>query len=539
MTGILGRIKRNWGWVVTVSAALIFIVVHGFLYSFGLLMVELMEEFDSDVTTTGYVGTVAYGCTWIFCIIATPIVGRIGFRPAVILGVFICSASVLISSFMPGILPLFGSYSLLFAVGNSLVSSGTFLGIMAYFPIKHTTLAFGISTAGVNTGILVFNPLMYAMMSRWGWRSALRIVCAMFLTIALPCTMVFIPPSSPWISHDDDDDDDKVQPRSSNLDGKSLNGVCDEKKTPPKDDNANRRCLLEDSGTRDESHPPFAKATDRNASEVKYIPLDGDGKERLSLMELEQGAAGEEGGVARTRVQCGDWLRLLSYPDVFLLGIGILLGSMCLSFLYFSTANFIVLAGFSKRTASLMMSTMGLAEIVGKLIIGVVADRIPVPKIFYMVAANCIGAGIMYASFFGKTEAAMYAIAAVEGCFVMAPLDSLAHTMANQLYAASFSSLLWSYVMFACGVGGILAAVCGESVDKTGSYNTALYVIIGVFFTAALFLVLVPVYQRAFCKDRCILFKNVKRLGNKKADDNAKPTVLYENLRQEQQMINS
>ena len=71
-----------------------------------------------------------------------------------------------------------------------------------------------------------------------------------------------------------------------------------------------------------------------------------------------------------------------------------------------------MVAGFSKRTASLMMSTMGLAEIVGKLIIGVVADRIPVPKIFYMVAANCIGAGIMYASFFAKTEAAMYAIVA-------------------------------------------------------------------------------------------------------------------------------
>lgn len=165
----------------------------------------------------------------------------------------------------------------------------------------------------------------------------------MFLSIALPCTMVFIPPSSPWISHDDDDDDvddDKVLPRSSNLDGKSLNGVCDEKKTLPKDDTANRRCLLEDRGTRDESHPTFAMATpDRNASEVKYIPLDGDGKECLSLMELEQGAAGEEGGIPRTRVQCGDWLRLLSYPDVFLLGIGILLGSVCLSFLYFSTVS--------------------------------------------------------------------------------------------------------------------------------------------------------------------------------------------------------
>ena len=45
-----------------------------------------------------------------------------------------------------------------------------------------------------------------------------------------------------------------------------------------------------------------------------------------------------------------------------------------------------------------MMATMGLTEIVGKLIIGVVADRIPVPKIFYMVAANCLGAGMLYAA---------------------------------------------------------------------------------------------------------------------------------------------
>ncbi|XP_041482222.1 monocarboxylate transporter 14-like [Lytechinus variegatus] len=507
-----GRIQRYWGWVVTVCAALIFIVVHGFFYSFGLLMVELMEEFDSDVTTTGYLGTVAYGCTWIFCIFSTPVVNRIGFRPALILGVVICSLSTLISSFMPGVLPLFGSYSILFGVGNSFICSGAFLSVLAYFPVKHTTLAFGISTAGVNTGMLVFNPIMYAMISRWGWRNALRISCATFLSIALPCTMVFVQPPP---SHDVADDDDEKRSRLFNETEISA------KEKMLQDEPLSQPRMEENGCIGEDSNALVGMATDDKASgcsDVKYSAGESGGDEKLVAISSEDGIK-EVTEDNKKLSKCGGWLQLLGYPDVWLLGIGVLCGNVCVSFLYFSTVNFIVLAGFSKWMASLMMATMGLTEIFGKILIGIVVDRLPIPKLFYMMAANCVGAGVLYASFFAKTEAVMFAIVAVEGCFIMAPLDSLSHSVAYQLYEASFSSFLWSYAMCACGIGGILAAMFGESVDKTGSYDTAIYIIIGVFFTASLFLVLVPVYQRTFSKDRLIVFKNARQHQRKKPDE--------------------
>ena len=52
-------------------------------------------------------------------------------------------------------------------------------------------------------------------------------------------------------------------------------------------------------------------------------------------------------------------------------------------------------AGFSKKSASLVMAVMGFSEALGKIVIGLVADRLPIPKIFILMASNCMGALLM------------------------------------------------------------------------------------------------------------------------------------------------
>ena len=47
------RARICWGWVVTVASSIMFVVSYGFLYSFGIIMVDLMSEFDSSATDTG------------------------------------------------------------------------------------------------------------------------------------------------------------------------------------------------------------------------------------------------------------------------------------------------------------------------------------------------------------------------------------------------------------------------------------------------------------------------------------------------------
>ena len=45
--------SKKWGWVVTIASFWIFSAAFGTMYSFGILLVELQEEFDSGASETG------------------------------------------------------------------------------------------------------------------------------------------------------------------------------------------------------------------------------------------------------------------------------------------------------------------------------------------------------------------------------------------------------------------------------------------------------------------------------------------------------
>lgn len=45
---------KKWGWVVTIAAFWIFSAAFGTMYSFGILLVELQEEFSSGASETGW-----------------------------------------------------------------------------------------------------------------------------------------------------------------------------------------------------------------------------------------------------------------------------------------------------------------------------------------------------------------------------------------------------------------------------------------------------------------------------------------------------
>ena len=41
---------------------------------------------------------------------------------------------------------------------------------------------------------MVLNPVIYLMITHWGWRNMLRVIAAMILLIGVPCIYTFIPP---------------------------------------------------------------------------------------------------------------------------------------------------------------------------------------------------------------------------------------------------------------------------------------------------------------------------------------------------------
>lgn len=64
-------------------------------------------------------------------------------------------------------------------------------------------------------------------------------------------------------------------------------------------------------------------------------------------------------------------------------------------FLSFAQVNFLVSKNFNGETRAMVMTILGVSQVIGKVAVALVGDHLPFPKIFLLVIANIIGAILM------------------------------------------------------------------------------------------------------------------------------------------------
>ncbi|XP_072177112.1 uncharacterized protein [Diadema setosum] len=547
-------LQAKWSWLVVIASSMLIAVSFGFLYSFGLLMVALMDDFGSGVTETGYVGTLSYGMTMVACLFTSPLTAKLGYRLAGCLGVTFCAVASITTSFAPGISVMFFSYSCLYGVGSSFILCCAVNCPLGYFPNTHRSLTFAVVSSAFNIGVLIFNPVVYALINRFGWRGMMRVMSGIIALVGCFCIPTFTPaPGEPCqrtsrleVDGLEDDHVCKVKEfeREQSLEDSSSNyvvpqrtklkmgsfpvsdqGICNDKV-----DSCKSRTFLEKEAMAENSvHPFHQNCGSRESHEYKLqgndtVELDGDKPRRFdrtseglhesirgapSPADSLKGTADRQTGKPRTWLH---GLEIMRMPELYLIQLGYLTAAVALSFAYFSTVNMTISSGFSKMTATMVMVTMGSTEIVGKIVLGVVTDRLPIPKIFILMGANCIGALLMFVlTQITPSKPYIFFQATVQGIFVLASLDSLPHSLGEQIFRDEYRLQTWAVMEVAFGLGGTLAAVFGESVDKTGSYQMAYYGNVGIFLASTTLFGLAIVYQRLFARDRFILFQRVGR----------------------------
>ncbi|XP_072176531.1 monocarboxylate transporter 7-like [Diadema setosum] len=541
-------IKSKWGWIAAVASSLVFTVIKGYMYSYGLIMVELMEEFGSSATKTGYVGTLSYGMMCTMCLITSPLSVKMGYRLAACLGATLCVLASFSTSFAPSLSVMFFSYSCLYGMGCSFLLCAGINATAGYFPTKHRSIALGIASAGANIGVLVINPLVYALISRFGWRGMMRIMAAVVGGTVYPCAFTFVSKAS---VEGQADEKENGRPHSNN-NAKSMQEGCYRKLKPriclPNTECEVSSCEGADEMTNDTA-PKYHSGTNNATNiipgtnfSVQHIPniisqdqcqpfihrndtlrhpqpcMNGDiwcSKGDYNGQVLSHAASPSTEDSKKQPTKARKWqdsLSIVCMPESWLIEFGLLMGAVALSFAYFSSVNLTVTSGYSKKTGSLIMATMGLSEVIGKIILGVMADRLPIPKIFIVMAGNCVGALLMVvASQVPNSKAYLFFQATVQGIFVMAALDSMPHSMGDQIFGEKYRVQVWAENMVFMGIGGVFGAVFGESVDKTGSYQMAYYGNMCLFLISTALLAFGIVYQRFCARDRFILFQTVGR----------------------------
>jgi len=177
-------------WTVVFGAFIVHFVVVALLYSFGIFVLPIAAEFNSDRGEVSLVGTmalVAFNFTGIF---SGPISDKFGARRVIILGAICWTLGNVAGSFAQNIQESMFSQGILAGIGTAFVYWPTIAALPMWFDKLRAT-AVGFAVFGAGLGNLAYALGGQALISSMGWRRALLILgCAGGALLLIPIVLV-------------------------------------------------------------------------------------------------------------------------------------------------------------------------------------------------------------------------------------------------------------------------------------------------------------------------------------------------------------
>eukprot|EP00475_Leptophrys_vorax_P019414 TRINITY_DN2651_c0_g1_i1.p1 TRINITY_DN2651_c0_g1~~TRINITY_DN2651_c0_g1_i1.p1 ORF type:complete len:664 (+),score=140.59 TRINITY_DN2651_c0_g1_i1:163-2154(+) len=172
----------GYGWVIVGCAFSILFVVLGTQYSFGVIYVALLNDFNSTKATTALVGSVNLASFLFFGAPTGRLIQVLGPRRVTQIGSVIVGIFLLVSGETNSLWQLFLVFGVCTGCGFSL-SYGPALIILSTYFDKKRPLAVGIAVSGSGVGTLVMAQIVSALVSNLGWRNCFRVLSAIAFVV--------------------------------------------------------------------------------------------------------------------------------------------------------------------------------------------------------------------------------------------------------------------------------------------------------------------------------------------------------------------
>ncbi|XP_023024407.2 monocarboxylate transporter 9 [Leptinotarsa decemlineata] len=185
----------EWGWIVVFASFILSMIADGISFSFGLLYVEFLNEFNASSSVTSWIGSLFMAVPLISGPIMSALVDKYGCRSMTIAGGIISAFGFTISSQVNSIGVMYLTFGTLSGLGLGLCYVTAVVSIAFWFD-KKRTLAVGIGASGTGVGTFVFAPLTNLLIHEFGWRGTTLILGGLFLNMCV-CGMLMRDPD--WI----------------------------------------------------------------------------------------------------------------------------------------------------------------------------------------------------------------------------------------------------------------------------------------------------------------------------------------------------
>ncbi|KAJ8957427.1 hypothetical protein NQ318_004907 [Aromia moschata] len=190
----------GWGWLVVLACFYINMIADGVGFTFGLLYIEFLHEFEASKSATSWIGSLFIAIPLIAGPIGSALVDKYGCRSMTILGGIICTAGFILSIYVKSIGFLYVTFGVIGGLGLGLCFVTAVVSIAFWFE-KHRTVALGLAASGTGFGTVIFSPLSTKLLHEYGWRGTLLIISGFFANMCV-CGMLMRDPD--WIIEEEE-----------------------------------------------------------------------------------------------------------------------------------------------------------------------------------------------------------------------------------------------------------------------------------------------------------------------------------------------
>ncbi|XP_059386692.1 monocarboxylate transporter 12-B-like isoform X1 [Carassius carassius] len=165
----------GWGWMIVAGCFVVTVCTRAVTRCISIFFVEFQMHFARDYSGTAWIHSLV-DCTTMLCAPLGSLIGnRLSCRVAVMLGGFLSSIGLVLSSFATSLEYLYLTLGVLTGLGFALCYTPAIAMVGIYF-FERKALAYGIAMSGSGIGTFILAPVVQLLIEHYSWRGALLIL---------------------------------------------------------------------------------------------------------------------------------------------------------------------------------------------------------------------------------------------------------------------------------------------------------------------------------------------------------------------------